>query len=452
MNGLIKTAIIKGDIRHAFEALRQQYDRLAQDGSVFVLCSTEYDERGVVRYDCFDVIRQAIAIGYGYVNTIVYPTAERQRVAFSDNVRYAVWLCKDRSAYDFDKDVVRQKHIWKDVEWGKREKNYNAKGKDPGNVWIPTEDDGKAHITDHIVLSDDDVISKLIAMTRARDNCHTVDAPHSAAAQNVRIESQKTSDARFADVFFKTAECMDDIADRSVKTVVTSPPYWDLKDYFKAGQIGREPYETYIRRMQTVWRECFRKLTPDGSLWVNINIRVRQNQVVLIPYDIIQTCKEIGFFYKGIVIWHKSSGIPAGAKNIGDHHEYVLLFAKDAAFAVREDEQRLISDYKNDTINAGAFWNINRKAGSVGKKFMHPAIYPNALAARVIRLSSSVGDVIMDPFLGSGTSLLAAANAERAFVGFEYNDGFKDLMADRFAKELRVPTKVRYFEEPPSVQ
>ena len=65
----------------------------------------------------------------------------------------------------FDKDAIREKHIWKDVEWGKREKNYNPKGKDPGNVWIPTLDDGKAHITKHILLSESEIFARLISMS-----------------------------------------------------------------------------------------------------------------------------------------------------------------------------------------------------------------------------------------------------------------------------------------------
>ena len=94
------------------------------------------------------------------------------------------------------------------------------------------------------------------------------------------------------------------------------------------------------------------------------------------------------------------------------------------------------SDYKNDSINGGAFWNINRKAGSVGKKYIHPAIYPNELVARIIKLSTKEGELVVDPFLGSGTSLISALQCNRNFVGYEYNEGFKELMQSRFEKEL----------------
>ena len=73
---------------------------------------------------------------------------------------YIIWLAKGKNHF-FNKDVIRESHIWKDVEWGKRAKNYNPKDKDPGNVWIPTKDDGKAHIAEHILLSLSDVINRL---------------------------------------------------------------------------------------------------------------------------------------------------------------------------------------------------------------------------------------------------------------------------------------------------
>ena len=113
-----------------------------------------------------------------------------------------------------------------------------------------------------------------------------------------------------------------------------------------------------------------------------------------------------------------------------------MIFSKSEDFAIDQDQLHTFTDYKNDIINGKAFWNINRKAGSVGKKFIHPAIYPNQLVSRIITVSSDPGDLILDPFLGSGTSLIAAMQTNRRFVGYEYNEGFKDLMVSRFITEL----------------
>lgn len=440
-----RTIIINSCFDDLKELLKKAYINLQYDGSCFISFKTEYDDKGNVTYDIFDVINYATSINYEYVNTIVYPTRDKNTVSFNDNVAYIVWLCKNKKNMFFNKDLIREKHIWKDVEWGKRTKNYNALGKDPGNVWIPTIDDGKAHIVGHVLMSEKDVFNRIIKMTESENSYEIINgklADMVKKTYSVKHQVKGFDRELRAEVYFSTSENMNCVANNSIKTIVTSPPYWDLKDYYKDGQIGQESYEQYINRMSKVWNECFKKLTYDGSLWININIRVHNNKVILIPYDIINSCKKIGFYYKGIVIWHKSSGIPAGPKNICDHHEYVLVFSKNEDFIVNSDVQSQIRDYKNDDINYGAFWNINRKAGSVGKKYKHPAIYPNDLVSRIVGLSSDRKDIVLDPFLGSGTSLIASINEDRLFVGYEYNEGFKELMSERFSKELNSSIKI----------
>jgi len=442
--------IINASFNEIKTNLTHYYSEITDSGCAFAIVSTEYDKNGNVINDFLDVIQVANEVGYDYVTTIVYPTTEIQNVAFDDNVRYVVWLAKNHLKMKFDKDAIREKHIWKDVEWGKRAKNYNPKGKDPGNVWIPTEDDGKANITAHILLSDSDVIEKLIKMTDSINDYLLIcgDRKNSSIKVNNNTEIKKASTSMKISgrVIFKTSENMSEIQDNSLTVAVTSPPYWNLKDYFKDGQIGQESYEIYISRMNNVWEQCFKKLSNNGSLWININIRTQQGHVILIPKDIIQGCKRIGFYYKGIMIWHKSSGIPTGDKNIVDRHEYVLVFSKEKDFCVDKNVSTGFADYKNKKMNGYAFWNINRKAGSVGKKFIHPAIYPNGLVSRIVEMSSREGDWVLDPFLGSGTSLISSVNMKRNFVGYEYNEGFKELMISRFESEL-IEDAYYYFDK-----
>ena len=444
----MQVIISKNKYVNLIDNLKANYNNLNDDGSFFAIFSTEYDEKGNVEHDFFEIIHEAVEIGYTYINTIVYPTKEVQKVFFDDNVRYVVWLCKDVKQMKFNKDHIREKHIWKDVEWGKRAKNYNPKGKDPGNVWIPTEDDGHANITKHILMSDDEVIARLVAMTECdKDYCILNDENRTITVID-RIEKRTEQDNSVGKVegkvVFGTSENMKRIQDGTVSVVITSPPYWDLKDYFKKGQIGQEPYDEYIARMGRVWKQCFNKLKDDGVLWININIRQQKGEVILIPYDIVKQCKEMGYTYKGILIWHKSSGIPTGDKNIVDRHEYVLIFVKDETSIIDISAYNDIEDYKNSDINGGAFWNINRKAGSVGKKFIHPAIYPNELVGRIVCINSKPGDTILDPFLGSGTSLIASVQNNRNFVGYEFNEGFKELMESRFSAELNNIDIIRY--------
>ena len=447
---MIQTIISKENYDKTIILLKEKYEVLDETGCFFAVTSTEYDRYGNVIHDFFDVISEAVETGYTYVNTIVYTGGNADNASFRDNVKYIVWLCKNRENMTFDKDAIREKHIWKDVEWGKREKNYNPKGKDPGNVWIPTLDDGKAHITKHILLSESEIFARLISMSGCGEDYEIFKTDtankNTVCESGIERDTANTSkcckqcdvkaDNVSGRIVFGTSEKMDMIEDGCISAAVTSPPYWNLKDYFKKGQIGQESYDEYLSRMKTVWRECYRKLKNDGSLWININIRVRNGHVILIPKDFKKMCREIGFFYKGIFIWHKSSGIPTGDKNIVDRHEYVLVFSKKENLIIDTEIQKSFKDYKNEDICGGAFWNINRKAGSVGKKYIHPAIYPNDLVKRIILMTTKAEETVLDPFLGSGTSLISSLQCGRNFVGYEYNEGFEELMRSRFDREL----------------
>lgn len=443
----MQTVITNTSYAKTIMLLKNEYENLSADGCFFALVRTEYDNHGNVIFDFLDVISTAIACGYEYVNTIVYPSDTSQDVSFNDNAKYIVWLCKNHSEMRFNKDAIREKHIWKDVEWGKRAKNYNPKGKDPGNVWIPTKDDGNANITEHIMLGDNGVISRLLNMSECGQDYLLVQ--DDIVPANISIKNKEhtilTPPQSHSKVVFKSSEAMYDIPDNSVKLAVTSPPYWNLKDYFKKGQIGQESYEIYLKRMETVWAQCCNKLSDDGTLWININTRVQNGNVITIPHDFVKICRRIGFFYKGIIIWHKSSGIPTGDKNIVDRHEYVLIFSKNEDFVVDRKVFAGFADYKNDFMNGGAFWNINRKAGSVGKKYIHPAIYPNDLVSRIIKATTSLGDTVLDPFLGSGTSIIAAEQCNRHCVGYEFNEGFEELIKSRFDSEI-PNTKVDFIK------
>ena len=434
----MQTVITNTSYAKTVQLLKDEYENISSEGSFFAIVRTEYDDKGNVVHDFLDVINAAVELGYEYVNTIVYPSPVVQKVSFLDNVKYVVWFCKKRSNVKFIKDNIREKHIWKDVEWGKREKNYNPKGKDPGNVWIPTKDDGKANITEHIMLGDEGVINRLLAMSDCGDDCLLVEDDNVIMNSTFEIDTTRlvSSYLSKSKVIFKSSEYMTDVDDLSVKLVVTSPPYWNLKDYFKDGQIGQESYETYLARMKTVWQQCYDKLSEDGSLWININIRVQNGKVITIPHDFVEICREIGFYYKGIIIWHKSSGIPTGEKNIVDRHEYVMIFSKKEGFGIDYSVLSEFSDYENNRINGCAFWNINRKAGSVGKKYIHPAIYPNELVSRIVKSTTAIGETILDPFLGSGTSIIAAEINKRFCVGYEYNEGFEELIKSRFDMEI----------------
>lgn len=454
------TIVIKGSFASIEETLQEKISSVASSGSIFVLFRTEYGVNNDVEHDFFDVISKGVSLGLCYINTIIAPATKIQDSDLPDNVEYIVWFVKDHDKMFFDKDAIRESHIWKDVEWGHRAKNYNPKGKDPGNVWIPTEDDGKGNITKHIFLGERGVVERIhqctaqedlgvllvsddakdisicpegaeFAVAAKHESRHQLPAYTKKASKSIVTPIKKP----WGKVIWGTSETMPQIPDNAVKCVITSPPYWDLKDYYKKGQIGQESYQQYLDRLALVWKECYDKLTDDGTFWLNINIRVKNNKVILIPRDFVKQCKQIGFHYKGILIWHKSSGIPTHDKNIVDRHEYVLVFSKSERLNCKE-QMEAISDYKHEDINHGLFWNINRKAGSVGKKYIHPAIYPNDLVSRIVKCGTQPGDIVLDPFLGSGTTMIASILANRNCYGFEYYEGFKELIESRFYTDI----------------
>lgn len=458
-----EAAIIKTTIPSAIKALAQYKDTVVESGNLFVLVRTEYDENGDVKNDFFDVIEYGNNIGLSYINTIVVPTEKKTEAELPDNVLYIVWFARNREKMFFNKDSMREKHIWKNVEWGKREKNYNPKGKDPGNVWIPTNDDGKGNITEHFLMDLPAIITRLyncvhqenektLFVSNSLENSNLCNEnmefihlenelkPYSELKQKAKIASENIGIYKtdlFAKVIWGSSEKITAIDDNTVDLVVTSPPYWDLKDYFKKGQIGQESYPEYLDRMYKVWNECYLKLKETGSLWLNINIRVKNGKPILLPKDFINQCKKTGFHYKGILIWHKSSGIPTNEKNIVDRHEYVLVFSKGKDLTINEKVYSF-TDYKNATINGGLFWNINRKAGSVGKHYIHPAIYPNDLVARIVQSCTEEKQIVLDPFLGSGTTLIASILANRSCYGCEYNEGFRELIYNRIYTDIGV--------------
>lgn len=454
------TAIIKGTYSTIVSAISLYKKQLSPTSCVFVFCRSEYDAHGDVQHDFLEVIKAGVDAGLTYVNTIVAPTARCIEADLPDNVQYIVWFANDYKSMYFLKDAIREPHIWKDVEWGHRAKNYNPNGKDPGNVWIPTEDDGKGNITKHILMDDAALIKRIDDSTKLAqvqsvfisDNhedsksCPTgmifICIPGSRAEKyplsSIQLSGTSNRAPRkkpFGEVIWGTSENMSALKKGSIDLVITSPPYWDLKDYFKNGQIGQESYPAYLDRLNKVWKECYAKLSNDGSFWLNINIRVKNNKVILIPRDFVQQCKRIGFHYKGILIWHKSSGIPTHDKNIVDRHEYVLVFSKNEHLKLTE-AMGSYCDYQNEVMNKGLFWNINRKAGSVGKHYIHPAIYPNDLVTRIVKCATLPGQNVLDPFLGSGTTLIAAILEGRNCYGYEYNEGFKELILSRIATDI----------------
>jgi site-specific DNA-methyltransferase (adenine-specific) len=252
---------------------------------------------------------------------------------------------------------------------------------------------------------------------------------------------------------------MTELADESVHLVATSPPYWQLKDYGNGSQIGFDhSYEEYINNLNLVWNECNRVLYKGCRLCVNIGDQFARSvyygryKVIPIRTEIIKFCETIGFDYMGAVIWQKvtTCNTTGGATIMGSFpyprngilkidYEFILIFKKQGippAVSESAKEQSKMSTEEWNEFFAG-HWNIPGE-----KQDKHLAVFPEEIPRRLIRMFTFVGDTVLDPFLGSGTTSLAAKKNERNSVGYEVNPDFLSVIKEKLGIEHR-----KLFEE-----
>ncbi len=242
------------------------------------------------------------------------------------------------------------------------------------------------------------------------------------------------------------------VKDESVQLIITSPPYWQLKDYGIANQIGfDDTYEAYINNLNLVWNECNRVLSPGCRLCINIGDQFARSvyygryKVIPIRTEIIKFCETIGLDYMGAVIWQKvtTTNTTGGASVMGSFpyprngvlrldYEFILLFKKlgeaPKPTAKDRDAAKMTTEEWN-TYFAG-HWNFpgERQEG-------HIARFPIELPHRLIRMFSFPGETVLDPFTGSGTTNVAAVRLSRDSIGYEINPEFADLARKRLEQE-----------------
>lgn len=254
------------------------------------------------------------------------------------------------------------------------------------------------------------------------------------------------------------ARVMEEVADKSIHLVVTSPPYWTLKDYDGGAgedQLGHvQDYEKFQAEISTVWERCFNALVPGGRLCVivgDVCLRRRdvgRHLVVPLHADISVSCRKIGFDYLTPILWYKIANAATevegnGAPFLGKPYEpnaiikndveYILMLRKPGGYRSPTNEQRVLSLIEKDEHARWfrAIWDdipgSNRSRG-------HPAPYPVELAYRLIRMFSFVGDLVLDPFVGTGTTTEAAILANRSSLGYEIEPAYHEMAHQRFAQ------------------
>ena len=276
--------------------------------------------------------------------------------------------------------------------------------------------------------------------------------------------------------------------DNSVSCIVTSPPYWALRDYKVKGQIGREktPQE-YIKRLINIFREAKRVLKKDGTLWINIGdtyggsncgfgtkeknkyhksteskplaINQRKKSLIGIPFMFAQGMLENGWILRNTIIWQKPNQVPESAKDrFTNDFEYLFFFTKSKDYyfnqqfePIKESTMQRIQYGNKSTKGATAQYkgydNVNfMKYGERVKgrnkravwetpvksnRQAHFAVFPEKLIETPIIAGCKVGDIVVDPFIGSGTTAVVAKKYKRKYIGFDLNPEYIKLATKR---------------------
>lgn len=269
-----------------------------------------------------------------------------------------------------------------------------------------------------------------------------------------------------AKVYYKDSRCMSELEDNSVNLIITSPPYGNLKDYNTDEQIGKsgETYESYINSLNKVWAECVRVLAPDGKLCINImpllqsgdetpfNRRVTRTVIT----DIENYMNSTGeMFLFSLYIWDKrkvarfsSFGSYPYPTNIFSTYpyEWIIVFCKkgkrpSVSKDIKEKSKLTHKEWQDWAINS--IWELQpAKAKAEG----HPAPFPKELPHRLIKLYSFWGDTVLDPFLGTGTTIEAAIELGRNGIGYEINEEYRPLIEKKIQRAEAKVNQLSIFD------
>ncbi|WP_440007700.1 DNA-methyltransferase [Halomicrococcus sp. SG-WS-1] len=460
------------------------YDEMDETETLWVFAPNEYRDTAVwpVSMVLADAIRDEAP--FSLKNLIVRYKKPSSTGRLQSVYESILLLVKDQQKYQFNKDKIRIAHVYEGNEWGDREtgqsayhdtevRRYNPDGKDPGNVWVEevrseTDDEtvdqvhpiSRREALTRCVLAgsaDDELIRGLwvgeefqailqedenwqrdfdeVELQPERTNAdftpYTSDIGEQSTVSGRRVEMDGLR------VHFQSSEDMSDVESGSVQSIITSPPYWNLKDYGHEAQIGTadESYDHYHERMKRVWAECYDVLSETGTMWIVVDTVMNRGDLRLLPQHIANNAEDVGFEHWDTVVWYKPTAIAGMSKrNVVNKHEYIISLSKteDVFLNTTPDSPNGTEDPA--VLESGALGNLFRhpvKRGTAGQNVLHKAPYPQSLIDRLVRISTELGDTVLDPFLGSGTTAKSALEHDRDCIGYELNEEFEDVLRER---------------------
>ena len=289
---------------------------------------------------------------------------------------------------------------------------------------------------------------------------HQTDLPRIAKDPKLTalIEGQLSQIPTTHDLYRRDSRAIDFLLPNSVHLVVTSPPYWTLKDYNRSeGQMGFiEDYESFLTELDRVWQACYDALVPGGRVVcvvgdVCLSRRKNFGEHVVVPLhaSIQEHCRAIGFNNLAPIIWHKIANAAYEATGngggfLGKPYEPNSVIKNDIEFILME---RKPGGYRSPTVATRILSVISAEnhskwfqqiwtgvTGASTKR--HPAPYPLELAERLVRMFSFVGDTVLDPFMGTATTNIAAAKWGRSSIGIEVDPHYFEMSAQRIENEI----------------
>lgn len=268
----------------------------------------------------------------------------------------------------------------------------------------------------------------------------------------------------------EVSEALKKLPDNIVQTIITSPPYYDQRDYHTDEQIGNEKSpEQYINRLIEVFDQAKRVLKEDGTLWLNLGDKYIDGNLAGLPWKLALSLKERGWILRSDIIWYKPNAMPSSVKNRPTtDHEYIFLFAKSSKYyydadSIREphvtfSEKSKMKGGRNHLGKAGGTPELGKNGGNSNlhkgrwdqafhpkgrnkrtvwevplSKFRdaHFAVFPEQLIEPCILAGSPEGGIILDPFFGAGTVGLVSINKGRKFIGIDINHQYCEIAAKR---------------------